>query len=214
MSFSTSVGGRRPVNPPCHSAALPVSFSMISATARRAASMPWPVSITKSASRRFSSSGTCLARIASNFFLGHAGPRQHTFALHFWRRGHHHDLVDAAPAVGLEEQGYIDDRERRARRMVPLQEGRRVGAHQRMDDCLEPLQRRRSPSTCPQASPGRPHHRTSCPEMPPRPAARPCRDRAGAPPRRNHAPARRSPKTSSPSSTCPCRSSLSGRARS
>ena len=115
---------------------------MIAATASRAPSMPWPVSMTKSASARFSASGICLARIAANFSSRHARPRQHALALDLRRRGDDHDLVDAVAAAGLEQQRNVEHDQRCAGGAMRRQEGVGVGPHQRMDDRFEPLQRR------------------------------------------------------------------------
>ena len=136
-------------------------------------------------------------------------------ALHFGRGGHHNDLVDAVAAVGLEQQRYVDARPAARPPLMPPQEGRR---HRRA-----PADARSPPavSTLPVAEhmlgklhpiddavrrrawKGRFDQRRRLA------AIEPMHRLVGIVHR--HAEVAR---TSSPSSTCPCRSSRSGRARS
>ncbi len=47
--------------------------------------------------------GNLLGQDHLEFRFRHAGPRQHAVALDLGRRSHHHDLVDAVAAAGLEQ---------------------------------------------------------------------------------------------------------------
>ena len=108
----------------------------------RTGSSPCEVSTTKSARLRFSASGSCRARMASSFSLGHVVARENSLALIFRRGRDHHHGIDAFLAAGLVQQRHIDHRDRRAGLLGVIKEFLPGGAEHRMDDLLQPLDRR------------------------------------------------------------------------
>ena len=109
------------------------------APAARADSSPPPVSITVSARRRFSASGTCLRQYGGKLRLRHAGPGQHAGLLHRFRCRHDHDVVDLAVEPGLEQERDVEHHHGLAASGGFGQESAARLGDQRMHDRFEPL---------------------------------------------------------------------------
>ena len=140
-------------------------------------------------------------------FGGHAGPGQYALALDGRVGRDDDDAVDTVPAARFEQKRNVEHDDRRAGLAVPVQEAsasaRTSGwtiASSRASAALSP--RTCWPSSTRSTTPST--HRAGKGLLPP--AARPCRHKADARSRRNHAPARRLPRTCARWSTCPCRS--------
>jgi len=96
---------------PARRAAFALMRRTIAASLRRVASRPCPVSTTKSARRRFSASGICLARMARNFASLMPGRRSTRSRCRKVGAGHDDDRIAAPRRAALEEQRDIEDDE-------------------------------------------------------------------------------------------------------
>ena len=155
-----------------------------------------------------------LAQDAVELLRRHAGPRHHPMALQEGGRAHHQRGVDPAIAQPLEQQRDVEHDQLLAALRGPLQEGALPLADQRMHDGFELAQRLPCCRTRARPAPGgrarRPSPRR---ETPPRSPAAPRRPAPAAHGRRHRRRTRARPSAAAswPRSTCPCRSSRSGR---
>ncbi len=120
------------------SAALPAAFPPRRGHGRGHA----PVSIRKSARRRFSRSGICRARIAANFSSVMPGRARTRARCTDSGAVTTHRRVDAALRPALEQQGDVEHGDVVAGLGCAFEEGAFAGTHQGMDDGLEALHRR------------------------------------------------------------------------
>lgn len=75
----------------------------------------------------------------------HPGSRQNPYTLQKCGRAHHRHQVAAQMRAALQQQRHVQHDQRRAPPPMQLEEAHGPGGHQRMQDPLQPFQRRRIP---------------------------------------------------------------------